>query len=130
MWLIVGPLEVLFFVRLVGWPLDLALLILVPILVVWIPFSYRLAIAGNDRHRRGEEAAPYTEFARFGLLGVLTGVLSTLSVFGAAMLRAESLVGTLVVLSIAIPCLWAAVLIARRSLTELRQPDNCAGRAV
>ncbi len=40
MWIILAPAMFLLFTKVLGWPLDLALVILTPILTIWIPASY------------------------------------------------------------------------------------------
>ncbi len=44
-WAVVIPFEVLFFTRVVKWPLDLTILMLLPIVVIWVPGSCFRAVA-------------------------------------------------------------------------------------
>ena len=106
MWLVTIPFVLFFWMNVVGWPIDLTLLICLPILAVCIPVSYPLAIAGNERYRNGNglDLSPNI-LARFGLLGILSGVLSVCAIelymlFHAAMYWGVVIVGSLACVSV------------------------------
>jgi hypothetical protein len=120
MWLIAIPLELLFWINVVGWPLDLALLLSLPIIAVWIPLGYPVAIAGNERYQSGvgPDHSPGV-LARSGLLGVLSGALSVCAVWLYMLFHAGMYWGIAIVGLLGCLLVWFTAHVARQLLRRI-----------
>ena len=119
MWVCTIPLEVLALTRFVKWPLDLTLLILVPFVLIWMPVSYPLAIAGNRRYQRGEGLGLSSHtLIRFAVLGVLTGVLSAVTIFLYGLLQSGASIASAFVALLGCLCVWGSVHVVRKIIKE------------
>jgi hypothetical protein len=119
MWVCAIPLEVLLFTTFVKWPLDLTLLILMPFVLIWMPASYPLAIAGNRCHQKGEGFGLSSDtLIRFAVLGVLTSVLSAVTVFLYGLLGSGAAIASAFVALLGCVCVWGSVHVVRKILKE------------
>jgi hypothetical protein len=90
MWLLVVPLELFLFLKLLQWPVDFTLLILVPILLTWIIGSYPLVLASNERYLRGESLALSGNMTRdLALIAVCLSIVCGAAVFAYLLLKSS-----------------------------------------
>jgi hypothetical protein len=121
-WVITIPLELLFWVAVVGWSLELALLISVPILVIWIPLSYLLAIAANDNPKTASGIdRPNRVHEASGLLGILSGSLSACAVWLNTLMHSGYHFGAVFVMLLMCGVIWAVL---RTSRSLLKRVSN------
>jgi hypothetical protein len=125
MWLLAIPLELLFWINVVGWPLDLALLLSLPIMAVWIPLGYPMAIAGYERYQSGAgpDHSPGA-LARSGLLGVLSGAPSVCAVWLYMLLHAAMYCGIAIVGLLGSLLVWFTAHVARQLLRRMRSTQS------
>lgn len=120
-WAMVIGVTVFLFTRMATWPLDLTLLILLPIVVIWAPVSYFLAVAGNERYQRGEGLGLSSQVvARSALAGVLTGAISTITVWLYIALEDGFYFGSAVVVVLGFLCMWGVVHLLRQLVAAVR----------
>ena len=76
MWLLTIPGTLYFSTKVLQFPWDLTLLLLVPVFIIWVPASYSLIAATNRKYDSRElPELPSAARLRLGLLGVLTVLL-------------------------------------------------------
>lgn len=113
-WMVTIPLLLYFFIRIVGWPRDFTLLVVLPFVSIWLPLSYPLSVVHNRRYRDGGDLGLSSDMlTRAGLLGVLTSALSVGAVLLYAFYHAKTWWGILLVAVGGAVCLWAAVRVMR-----------------
>ena len=122
MWAAIIPVMFLLFTKGVGMPLRLTSFLLAPILVIWVPASYPIAIAGDERYRRGEGLdLPPKALAATGGLGLVTGLLGTCALFLDVMLQSAAYAGAGIFSLMACACLWAAKKLVVQLVDEMRR---------
>lgn len=113
--------NVLFFTRVVRWPLDLTLLMLLPFTVILFPGSFSLAMAGNERHQRGEGLDLTSRFFMLaGLLGLLTAALTALVVWLYVTIGAGWRLLSVVLVTAGLACIWGVARVFREIINEVR----------
>lgn len=121
-WVITIPLQLLFWVAVVGWPVELALLISVPILVIWIPLSYPVAIAANENNKTAAGSdRPARVHEGWGLLGILSGSLSVCTVWLNTLMHSGYYLGSVFVMLLMCGVIWAVL---RTSRSLLKRVSN------
>jgi hypothetical protein len=121
MWLITIPAEFIFWIRVVDWSINLTLLINLPILGVWIPASYPLAIEANERYRRGRETRSTDVLNRSMLLGGLSASLAACSVWLYSLYRVMMYSGIVTVSLLMCLLIWVVARIVRQLVRGIRR---------
>lgn len=120
LWLLLIPTAVMLCTKLVGWPLDLTLLILLPILAVWIPASYPLAILGNNLHESGRDVRfSLRALVRFALLGVIAVSLSATAMVAYALYRSGAYWGIVVCVGLVTLFIPLTIRVLRGAIHEI-----------
>jgi len=123
-WLITIPLELLFWVNVVGWSLELTLLITLPIMGVLIPISYPIAVLGNERFRRGEDFLTADVLWRSGWLGVWGALLSACAVWLYMLFLDAQYWGLLIVVLPAISLIGVVIHYVRKLIRQIGREIN------
>jgi hypothetical protein len=121
MWLITIPLALLFWIKVIGWSVNLTLLIVLPILGIFLPVSYPLAIEGNERFKKGEGLELSSGILlRSGLLGLLGGTLSCCAIWLYALLSENVYWGIAIVGLVVVLLAYAAAHVFREIVKGIR----------
>jgi hypothetical protein len=122
-WLVTIPFGIYVYTRIVGWPLDLALLCFLPFVLIWFPISYPLSISHNRSYRLGKDIGLSPDaLVQSGLLGMLTGAMTLAAILLYGFFRAKTYWAVLVVGFGAVVCAWAVVRVCRGLLKAVAPP--------
>jgi hypothetical protein len=113
------------FVSVIRWPLELVVLLLLPILLTWIPVSYPLAIIGHRKSQKGEAVAfTWETIVQFFVVGILLVPASAGGAWLYMLTRRASNVGIVIAGLFELVCAMGILLCFRRILRGLSREND------
>jgi hypothetical protein len=124
-WLLTTALGWLVLRRIMKLPFDLTALLFVPVLLIWLPTSYRLAIAGNRRFRRNDSLSlSWNTLRRFGLLGVVTAAIIVMAIWIYGLYHAHAYLSMIIAGVVECAVVWWSYRILASIVVDLEAAES------